>query len=27
MGGAGTVLQVNAAGTDIEWADLDGGTY
>ena len=27
LGSAGKVLQVNAAGNDIEYADLDGGTY
>jgi hypothetical protein len=27
IGGPGQVLRVNAAGTDIEYADLDGGTY
>jgi hypothetical protein len=27
LGSAGQVLRVNAAGTDLEYADLDGGTY
>jgi hypothetical protein len=27
IGAPGQVLRVNAAGTDIEYADLDGGTY
>ena len=27
LGNAGQVLRVNAAGTDLEYADLDGGVY